>query len=274
MIAPELPVKSAGIVVGQIDVMIGPRFLELFSSSLYSSSNKAFEELVSNSWDAGAKTVYVGIPERLSEEDAAIWVLDDGCSMDFEGLRQLWDVATSRKRERPSNGRAPIGKFGIGKLATYLIANQLTFVCKAADGVVRAVTIDYRDIDRKPGHELHIPAHDLNVRELDRVALKSMLDSICDGSEILHIIDEGVPEPSGVSPVTSDFGGVDPPLPPHNGTWTLALMTSLKPAGRKIQLGRMRWLLQTALPLGASISIVLNGEPLESSKINVPVNQE
>ena len=46
--------------------------------------------------------------------------------------------------------RRPIGKFGVGKLATYLLAHELTYVCKAADGVIRAVTMDYRRIDDDP----------------------------------------------------------------------------------------------------------------------------
>ena len=38
-----------------IDVRISYRIIELFSEGLYSSPNKAVEELVSNSWDAGAE---------------------------------------------------------------------------------------------------------------------------------------------------------------------------------------------------------------------------
>ena len=57
--------RNAGEVDGSVNVQIGPRFLELFSENLYSSPNKAFEELVSNSWDAGASVVHVGIPASL-----------------------------------------------------------------------------------------------------------------------------------------------------------------------------------------------------------------
>jgi len=52
-------IASIGIEVDKIDVTIGPQFLNLFSEHLYSSPNKAFEELVSNAWDAGATAVYV-----------------------------------------------------------------------------------------------------------------------------------------------------------------------------------------------------------------------
>src|SRR3954465_4157440 len=114
---PATRVATVGDVVDQVSVTIGPQFLALFSEHLYSSPNKAFEELVSNSWDAGAEAVYIGVPLDLSPSDAALWVLDDGQSMDVEGFRELWSVATSKKRATPTvNGRKQIGKFGVGKL--------------------------------------------------------------------------------------------------------------------------------------------------------------
>jgi len=75
-------IPDAGKKVGEIEVTIGPQFLNLFSEHLYSSPNKAFEELVSNSWDAGARRVYIRVPDDLQSDTAAIWVLDDGRSSD------------------------------------------------------------------------------------------------------------------------------------------------------------------------------------------------
>ena len=69
---------SVGSVVDQVYVTIGPQFLNRFSEHLYSSPNKAFEELVSNSWDAGASVVHIGMPDDPSEKSALIWILDDG----------------------------------------------------------------------------------------------------------------------------------------------------------------------------------------------------
>ena len=68
---------NVGEVVDYVPVTIGPKFLELFSKQLYSSPNKAFEELVSNSWDSGAETVYIRITQDLSDESVDIWVLYD-----------------------------------------------------------------------------------------------------------------------------------------------------------------------------------------------------
>lgn len=65
VLAPKM--KNIGVQDGKVNVSIGARFLELFSEHLYSSPNKAFEELVANSWDAGAGVVRIGVPQDLSE---------------------------------------------------------------------------------------------------------------------------------------------------------------------------------------------------------------
>lgn len=128
--------ENIGHPTSQFSIEIGARLLEQFSGLLYSSPQKAFEELISNGWDAGAGRVDVRIPPDLSLPDATLTVLDNGSSMDEAGLKQLWQIAFSPKRDTPvQNGRKIIGKFG--KLATYALADKLTYICKAADGVIR-----------------------------------------------------------------------------------------------------------------------------------------
>src|SRR5271165_4728280 len=83
----------------KISVELSTRFLEHFSEQLYSSPQKAFEELISNGWDAGADRVDVRISTDLKTNPAATMaILDNGTSMDEEGLRQLWHIAFSPKR--------------------------------------------------------------------------------------------------------------------------------------------------------------------------------
>lgn len=287
-------VTHVGEVVSKIEVSIGPRFLDLFSSQLYSSPNKAFEELVSNSWDAGAQTVYIGTPDNLSDESATVWVLDDGESMDLAGLRALWRVAKSPKRsDKALRGRPQIGKFGIGKLATYLLAEQLTYVCKASDGLIRAVTMDYRDIDTPDveadddsgehtdidnnGDALHKQnGVELDVRVLSEDELHELLNLFANGNGINDLIGRGVPKPKSAASMDyeNEFGGPKDQPTAKSDTWTLALLTSLKPAGKSMKPGVIQWLLRTALPLGSSIAIDFNGEALVSSKINAPVVEE
>jgi len=273
--------NSLGEPEGSVSVEIGPRFLELFSENLYKSPNKAFEELVANSWDAGATAVYIHIPPETDTAKEPIWVLDNGTSMDFAGLELLWRVTSDHKRRLASPPRPQIGKFGIGKLATYILASEVTYVCKAIDGAIRSVTMNYTRIDgatdeeqpsaRSPFFSERLP---LEVRRLGETELETFLTALPNGRQAFELISAGVP----FSPPASydeEFGSSPPEsLPSSSGTWTLVLLSALKDYGQSLQVGRIRWLLRTALPLNSSLSISLNDEPLESSKIQGKVEKE
>lgn len=266
---------TAGNIVDKINVTIGPQFLNLFSEQLYSSPNKAFEELVANSWDAGATVVHIGVPEDLTNDHAIVWVLDNGESMDKDGFVDLWSVAaTSKPKISPTNGRLQIGKFGIGKLATYVLAHQLTYICKANDGVIRAVTMDYRRIEQETDAKtkLHIDPLPLEIRCLSEADLRDVLQDVSSGDEILKIINSGIPQP--INEWLNEYGGEDPVALSPRKTWTLAILSNLKDAGRNMQIGWIRRLLRTTLPLGSSISIVFNDSVIPSSKIEIPIQAE
>lgn len=272
-IAPS-PAASLGTQVTDIPVIIGPRFLDLFSENLYRSPNKAFEELISNSWDADATVVHVVIPSDLSEPSATVWVLDNGRSMNLDGLRALWMVAESPKRRAvpPANSRYPIGKFGIGKLATYLLADEVTYVCRAADGTIRAVTMDYRRLGEvEAQHGLEMKSIPLSVRELDANALEQMLKGLASGDQVAALLEKKIP--SDGYDFTDEFGGANPPAPAKTETWTLCILTSLKKPGRQMQVGQIKRMLRAALPLGKAMAIVFNGESLPSTKLDAAVEK-
>ena len=151
---PQVTPDTVGRKVSTIPVELSTRFLEHFSEQLYSSPQKAFEELISNGWDAGADLVDVRVDTDLGARDATMAVFDNGASMDEAGLRELWHIAFSPKQgRRTEHGRPLIGKFGIGKLATYVLAQRLTYICKADDGIIRRVTMNYGDVDSQKGAE-------------------------------------------------------------------------------------------------------------------------
>jgi hypothetical protein len=276
LLAGAPAIETVGQTVSEITVSIGPQFLELFSEHLYSSPNKTFEELVSNSWDAGASAVHIGMSPDLSADGAVVWVLDNGVSMDEDGLKALWAVASSIKRKSAQSERPQIGKFGIGKLATYILADCLTYVCRASDGVVRAVTMDYRRIDEQKDKNLHIDPLPLEVRELDKTQLVQLLSALDSEGKIAELIENenGVPAAPSDSQYENEFGGPDPPAGDQSGTWTLAVLTSLKAKGSAMQVGHIKRMLRYALPLGGSLGIVFNGEPLHSTKVSVEVDNE
>ena len=143
---------NIGTITDSVAVRLSYRIIQLFSEGLYSSPNKAIEELVVNSFDAGAQAVHIVISPDLSQPDASIAVIDDGTGMNVDGLQQHWIVGASRKRDsnyhHPS-GRRPIGKFGIGKLASYVLANRLTHITKADDKFF-STSMDYSLIPDNP----------------------------------------------------------------------------------------------------------------------------
>ena len=126
------------------------RIVELFSEGLYTSPNKAIEELVANSFDAGAERVHVLLSPNLHDQNATISVIDDGEGMDRDGLKRHWLIGISNKRKLPAlpRGRQQIGKFGIGKLATYVLANRLTHISKRGTKYY-STSMDFGKIDTR-----------------------------------------------------------------------------------------------------------------------------
>ena len=257
-------VRSAGEDELEFSISIGPRFLELFSENLYSSPNKAFEELVANSWDAEASAVYISIPDNLHDPDASIWVLDNGISMDANGLKTLWKITSDHKRTLIKPKRPQIGKFGIGKLATYILASEITFVCKASDEKIRTVSVNYRDIELLDvWNPDDLP---LTVRVITNPEFEEIMATIEGSEKIRDLIDCGIPRKDSEYFV-NEFHHQDPPPVSPSKTWTLVLLTSLRGTGKAIQRGRVRRMLRNALPLTSDVSITLNDEMLEPTKI-------
>jgi hypothetical protein len=257
----------------QIPVELSTRFLEHFSEQLYSSPQKAFEELISNGWDAGADRVDVWISPNLQEADATMSVVDNGVSMDLEGIKQLWRIAfSSKKNAGVQHGRRLIGKFGIGKLATYVLAKKLTYLCRASDGVIRRVTMNYGDIDKqKHEAEDHLLSElTLDVFEVSESELESALATVHGGKDILELIrSDAPPDPLVIS--DDEYGAERAEAKrPTTGTWTLAVLSDLKSTGRDLKMGILRRMLEAALPFESEMAVRLNGELLASSKIDLP----
>lgn len=238
-------IESAGNVIDKIDVTISYKIIELFSAGLYSSPNKAFEELVCNSYDAFANIVCVYVPPDLAVDSAFIWVCDNGEGMSQQGLKDLWKIGVSGKRtpERESK-RLQIGRFGIGKLATYVLANRLTYVSKK-DSRYLAVTMDYQEINQTSESLV------LDERELTE-------------DEAIEVINQYVAEPQ----VTLEFDLFGENSP---DTWTFSILNNLKVKAHEIKEGRLKWILRTALPLNPEFRLYYNGVSIESSKINRPL---
>ena len=244
-----MTIETCGRKIDTIDVRISYRIIELFSANLYSSPNKAFEELVCNSYDAFADKVSVYVPPDLTVGGSYIWVCDNGESMDQEGLKDLWNIGVCIKRrdsERDAK-RLQIGQFGIGKLATYVLANRLTYICKK-NGRYLATTMNYEDISEDKEKLT------LDEREIEEKVAAETLDAY------LTVARKKI--------VPFDLFG-------HNAepSWTFSILTGLKPKASEIKEGRLLWVLRTALPLNPKFKLYYNGSEIESSKISKPIRK-
>lgn len=243
-----MSIENCGNKIDSIPVKISYRIIELFSAGLYSSPNKAFEELVCNAYDAFADKVAVYVSPDLSVEGAYIWVCDNGESMDQNGLKELWKVGISNKRkEEREKKRLQIGRFGIGKLATYVLANKLTYICKK-DGRYLATTMDYNRVS-DDNEELV-----LDEREVDSKKVEELLNPLL--------------KVAGMEMLPFKLFGKE-----SNNSWTFSILTGLKPKAAEIKEGRLQWVLRTALPLNPGFNLFYNGQMLESSKISKPIKK-
>ncbi len=236
--------------IDDIPVELSYTIVDLFSEDLYSSPNKAIEELVSNSFDAGAKKVHVLFAQD-GAGDAAIAVIDDGQGMGPNELRQHWLIGKSNKRELLSLplGRKQIGKFGIGKLATYVLANCLKHISKI-DGKYYSTSMDYRRINERV--DAHVGAEEQIRIPLYELTAEGAKQEVTQWMEHHHFKATGIP-----------LFGPDSP-----DSWTVTVLADLKPKAREIKDGKLRWVLRTALPMRPDFGIWLRGEKLQPSKIN------
>lgn len=239
---------DAGKKIDDIQVKISYKIIELFSAGLYSSPNKAFEELVCNSYDAFATNVSVYVAPDLSANDAYIWVCDNGEGLNAQELKDLWRIGESSKRDdlNRDQKRLQIGQFGIGKLATYILARKLTYISKKNDRYILA-TMDYDLIQNNKEKESLI----IDEREIGEKEAEQLLGSYLKGKSSFELFGEKAVQ-----------------------TWTISILTDLKPKAAEISEGRLKWILRTALPLNPNFKLFYNGVLIESSKVKVPIMKE
>jgi hypothetical protein len=105
-------------------------------------------ELVANSWDAGAKSVWIDSGTSVGSESYML-VADSGCGMDFTTIANRYLVIGKPKRSKPTDkavgNRAPMGRKGIGKLAPFGVARVFDVVT-AVEGKITWFTLKLDDL--------------------------------------------------------------------------------------------------------------------------------
>ena len=249
---------NIGTITDSVAVRLSYRIIQLFSEGLYSSPNKAIEELVVNSFDAGAHNVHIVISPDPTQPDASIAVVDDGSGMNVAGLQEHWIVGASRKRDedyRQPSGRRPIGKFGIGKLASYVLANRLTHITKA-EGRYFSTSMDYSLIPDQPMGYVQSSTIDKGESETVSLAVRELRLP-----EVREALAPWISSSLQMSVPPVLFSDAEP------ASWTVAIMSDLKRMASDIRLGRLRYILSTAMPLRDDFHLYLNGQEIESFRI-------
>lgn len=246
MITDEL--KALGNLTGDITVSLSNELVQLLSDQLYSSPLKAIEELIVNSYDADAKKCSIFIPnlDGVFTSTNKIVVFDNGEGMNVDGLANLWQIGRSNKRTEEISKRSErkqIGKFGIGKLATYSVANEITYISKSK-GKIHSVSLDYSNFSSSgsgAGKPIVLPVLEItNEREFyNSEIMKEIIKDSC------IEFDKDILTPK---------------------SWTIVILQKLKPKATDLKLGRLKWILSTAMPLNDDFSLSLNCEEIESSK--------
>lgn len=240
-----MQIDTIGTEIEQIPVSINYDIIRLFSEGLYKSPHKAVEELVSNAYDANARRVHVLLPEAGDDTEALdpLWVIDNGDGMDEDGFRQLWRVADSTKNGPLAEGRrAPIGQFGIGKLASYVLAWKLTHVSYANGRLLLTVMDFHRCTGRQSDGAGRV---DVTLRQVDEAVAKSHIEEIAQRDQRAWAM----------------MFGTD-----RSPTWTAAGLSDFKKLVDTLKPGRLRWVISSGLPLHGDFSVWLNGEEVKSSK--------
>ena len=239
--------ETLGQEVERIPVHISYEIIHLFSEGLYKSPHKAIEELVTNSYDASAQRVHILLPEANQtgvNASRPLWVIDDGHGMDVEGFRQLWRIAESNKVGMiAQNGRSVIGQFGIGKLASYVLAWNLTHLSRVEDRFL-LTSMNFHNVtgqrltDAEP---ISISLREVN-EEVARVHLAEIEERDDAAWEFMFGKDS------------------------NSVSWTAAALSDFKDLYHRLQAGTLKWVLSTGLPLHSDFQLWLNGTILSSSK--------
>lgn len=233
-----------GTKVDEVSLDIDYEIIEHFSQHLYGSPNKAIEELVVNGFDAFATWVHVFLPGRYTPEKVVVW--DNGTSMGIEELKGLWKIASSPKQKLPGRiARGPrgqtrrlIGKFGIGKLASYTIGDLIAHLCKTDKGFF-LVGVDYSDVMSELQEDDQVQnGYTSPIRQLSFGEAKEFVASHFE--KLPASFDELFMEPN----------------------WTFATISRLK--RDDLYQGRLSWVLGNGMPLRPDFKVWVNLERVQS----------
>lgn len=125
---------------------ISLRILDHLGLNLYSNSPAVISEAIANAWDADATQVEITLDLNAN----TITVADNGHGMDLADINRRYLFVGYRRRDEQGletpNGRAPMGRKGIGKLSLFSIANRIFVYTKKDECKPEAFLMDAHEI--------------------------------------------------------------------------------------------------------------------------------
>lgn len=148
--------------MGKDDIMLPPdpaRVMEGLRDTGY-DFNTAIADIIDNSIAANAKTVNV-LLDMDPSGDIFVYIADDGCGMDFDGLKNAMKYGSAERANKAS-----LGKFGLGlKTASTAFCRSLSVISKGQDLEARKVQWDLDYIAKTGEWKLKQP--EITADELD-----------------------------------------------------------------------------------------------------------
>ena len=136
------------------DIMLPPdpaRVMEGLRDTGY-DFNTAIADIIDNSIAASASKVDI-LLQRDPSGEVFVYIADDGCGMDFEGLKNAMKYGSAERADKAS-----LGKFGLGlKTASTAFCRCLSVISRGLDGVTRKVQWDLDHIAQTGAWNLRQP---------------------------------------------------------------------------------------------------------------------
>lgn len=137
------------------------RTLEHLGVQMYKRRDVAIAELVANCWDAGAENVFIQAPgsDTYDQHTSTIIITDDGLGMSETQVQHAYlVVGRNRRREGQvlTKGRPVMGRKGIGKLAGFGLAMQMT-IETWQEGRRTRFTLDMNHLKQEDGQAEALP---------------------------------------------------------------------------------------------------------------------
>ena len=153
-----------------LSLKFDPKTIEHLGVKMYSTLPPALAELISNSYDADASEVTIEFLEQ-NGTPKAITIEDNGTGMSLKDIQEKFLVIGRNRRmdegDNPSSryGRLPTGKKGLGKLALFGLAKEIS-VDTTKEGLRNRFHLNWNDL--LASSDTYNPKIDITDREVSQ----------------------------------------------------------------------------------------------------------